>query len=184
MNELEQSITIDENVIEKESMIEQLMDEYADGILHLVYTYVKNRTTAEDLTQEIFMKCYEKYHQFDHKANVKSWAYRVAINHCKDYLRSWHYRKINLNEKIWDYIPSRSTNVEKEVIEKEEGDSLVDAVMTLPVIYREVVFLHYYEELTLTEISNVTSVNINTLKTRLKRAKELLKDKLGGLLDE
>ena len=50
--------------------------------------------------------------------------------------------------------------------------------MNLPLKYREVVFLHYYEELTLAEISTITRVNINTLKTRLKRAKELLKDKM------
>jgi RNA polymerase sigma-70 factor (ECF subfamily) len=50
--------------------------------------------------------------------------------------------------------------------------------MNLPLKYREVVFLHYYEELSLAEISKITTVNINTIKTRLKRAKELLKDKM------
>jgi len=176
MNELEQVVINEEHADERELIISQLMDEYSDGILHLVFTYVKNRTTAEDLTQEIFIKCYEKLDQFKNKASIKTWAYRIAINHCKDYLRSWHYRKIIFNEKIYDYIPSKSKQVEEEIIEKNEETCLTNAVISLPLKYREVVFLHYYEELSLVEINKVTNININTIKTRLKRAKELLKD--------
>lgn len=169
----------DEDMLdEREQIIDQLMHEYSDAILHLVYTYVKNRSTAEDLTQEIFIKCYEKLDQFNQQATIKTWVYRIASNHCKDYLRSWHYRKITLSDKILDYIPSKSKHVEEEIIKNSEEDILTKAVMNLPLKYREVVFLHYYEELSLREISKITTVNMNTLKTRLKRAKELLKEKM------
>lgn len=178
MNELEQLAVTDERMDEREQIIDQLMHEYSDGILHLVYTYVKNRTTAEDLTQEIFIKCYEKLGQFNQQSSIKTWIYRIASNHCKDYLRSWHYRKITFNEKIINYLPSQSKHVEEEVITKNEENNLASAVMALPIKYREVVFLHYYEELSVTEISKVTNVNVNTIKTRLKRAKELLKDQM------
>lgn len=178
MSGLEHLLVTEEDLDDKEQIIDQLMHEYSDDILHLVYTYVKNRVVAEDLTQEIFIKCYEKLDQFTRRSAIKTWAYRIACNHCKDYLRSWHYRKITLNEKILDYFPSKSDHVEDEIIAKNEEESLTQAVMNLPLKYREAVFLHYYEELTLAEISKVTSVNINTVKTRLKRAKELLKDML------
>ena len=178
MNELEQLAVADERMDKREQIIDQLMNEYSDGILHLVYTYVKNRTTAEDLTQEIFIKCYEKLGKFNQQASIKTWVYRIASNHCKDYLRSWHYRKITLNEKMINYLPSQSKHVEEEVIMKSEENNLASAVMALPIKYREVVFLHYYEELSVTEISKVTIVNVNTIKTRLKRAKELLKDQM------
>ncbi|MDK8643606.1 sigma-70 family RNA polymerase sigma factor [Niallia taxi] len=179
MNGLKQLAVTDESMLlEREEIIDQLMQEYSDDILHLVYTYVKNRTTAEDLTQEIFIKCYEKLNQLNQQATLKTWVYRIASNHCKDYLRSWHYRKITLSDKILDYIPSKSKQVEEEIIANSEGNILINAVMNLPLKYREVVFLHYYEELSLAEISKITSVNINTIKTRLKRAKELLKDKM------
>ncbi|MCT2536040.1 sigma-70 family RNA polymerase sigma factor [Aquibacillus koreensis] len=178
MNELEQ-LSVEETWInDKEQIIDQLMQEYSDGILYLVFTYVKNRTTAEDLTQEIFIKCYEKLDQFNQQASIKTWVYRIASNHCKDYLGSWHYRKIKLNEKMWDYLPSKSKQVEEEVISKNQENSLYRAIMALPIKYREVVFLHYYEELSLAQISKVTTININTIKTRLKRAKELLRDKM------
>lgn len=179
MNELNQLAVTDEMMLdEREQIIDQLMREYSDDILHLVYTYVKNRTIAEDLAQEIFIKCYEKLNQFNQRSTIKTWLYRIASNHCKDYLRSWHYRKITLSNKVFDHIPSKSKQVEEEVIKHSEENSLTNAVMNLPLKYREVVFLHYYEELSLNEISKITSVNINTLKTRLKRAKELLKDKM------
>ncbi|MCM3601096.1 sigma-70 family RNA polymerase sigma factor [Robertmurraya korlensis] len=179
MNGLKQLAVTDESMLlEREEIIDQLMQEYSDDILHLVYTYVKNRTTAEDLTQEIFLKCYEKLNQFNQQATLKTWVYRIASNHCKDYLRSWHYRKITLSDKILDYIPSKSKQVEEEIIANSEENILTNAVMNLPLKYREVVFLHYYEELSLAEISKITTVNINTIKTRLKRAKELLKDKM------
>ncbi|MGD7054168.1 sigma-70 family RNA polymerase sigma factor [Sutcliffiella horikoshii] len=176
MNELEHVVVSKENVIDKEQLIQELMNENGDAVLHLVFTYVKNKTIAEDLTQEIFIKCYEKLEQFNHQSSIKTWLYRVASNHCKDYLKSWHYRKLLLNEKILNYIPSKAKDVEVEVIAKSEEARLTNAVMELPIQYREVVILHYYEELHLSEISAITSVNINTLKTRLKRAREILKE--------
>ena len=91
MNGLKQLAVTDESMLlEREEIIDQLMQEYSDDILHLVYTYVKNRTTAEDLTQEIFLKCYEKLNQFNQQATLKTWVYRIASNNCKEYLRSWH----------------------------------------------------------------------------------------------
>ncbi|EEO7553317.1 sigma-70 family RNA polymerase sigma factor [Listeria monocytogenes] len=178
MTELEE-IGININSIENtEQIISQLMDNYSDDVLHLVFSYVKNRTTAEDLTQEIFIKCYEKLGQFNNKSSIKTWLYRIAINHCKDYLGSWHYRKLNFNDKIWDYLLSKSKHVEEEIISKDVANSLMSAVMDLPVKYREVVFLHYYEELSLENISKITGVNSNTLKIRLKHARELLKKKM------
>ncbi len=176
MNELEHVVVSKDNVIDKEQLIQELMNENGDSVLHLVFSYVKNQTIAEDLTQEIFIKCYEKLEQFNHQSSIKTWLYRVASNHCKDYLKSWHYRKLLLNEKILNYIPSKAKDVEVEVIAKSEETSLTNAVMELPIQYREVVILHYYEELPLSEISAITSVNVNTLKTRLKRAREILKE--------
>ncbi|MBS3678977.1 sigma-70 family RNA polymerase sigma factor [Ornithinibacillus massiliensis] len=181
MNGLERAFSIEDTVEDREQIIDDLMHHHGDDILHLVYTYVKDRTIAEDLTQEIFIKCYEKLDQFKQQSSIKTWAFRVASNHCKDYLRSWHYRKVILNEKVLDYIPSKSKQVEDVVITKSEDNRLANAVMSIPVKYREVVFLHYYKELSLAEISTITGVNINTLKTRLKRAKELLKKKMEEL---
>ena len=176
MNELNQLAVTDEMMLdEREQIIDQLMHEYSDDILHLVYTYVKNRATAEDLTQEIFIKCYEKLYQFNQQATIKTWLYRIAINHCKDYLRSWHYRKITLSNKILDYIPSKSKRVEDEVITNSEKNSLTNAVMNLPLMYREVVFLHYYEELTFKRNKQDYYSKYKYIKNEIKACERIIK---------
>ena len=178
MCELEPVAIIAENDCTRDKVVEILIDEYSDRILHLAYTYVHNKVIAEDLTQEIFIKCYERFHQFNGQSSLKTWVYRIASNHCKDYLRSWHYRKVTLNEKLLAYIPSKAKQVEEQIIDRSEEDTLVQAIMGLPTNYREVIFLYYYEELSLKEISKVTGVNRNTIKTRLQRARELVKEEM------
>ncbi|PYZ99144.1 RNA polymerase factor sigma C [Alteribacter lacisalsi] len=160
----------------KEDIVDHLIDVYGDRILHMAYTYVKNEATAEDLTQDVFIKCYEKLDQFHGRSSLKTWLYCVAANHFRDYLKSWHHRKVSLNEKVLSYFPSQNRNVEETVVARDDEQQLSEAVMALPVKYREVVFLHYYEELPLADVSRMTGVNTNTLKTRLTRARQLLKE--------
>ncbi|WP_096155629.1 MULTISPECIES: sigma-70 family RNA polymerase sigma factor [Bacillus] len=178
MSEMEHVAITTENECARDKVLEVLINEYSDRILHLTYTYVKNKATAEDLTQEIFIKCYERFHQFNEQSSLKTWVYRIASNHCKDYLRSWHHRKVTFNEKLLTYIPSKAKQIEEQIVAMSEENSLVQAIMCLPTKYREAIFLYYYEELSITEISNVTGVNRNTIKTRLQRARELVKEQM------
>ncbi|QKS69908.1 sigma-70 family RNA polymerase sigma factor [Paenalkalicoccus suaedae] len=171
------AFSYDDKTIEhdKDVLLDHMMHQYGDGILHLAYTYVKNEATAEDLTQEIFVKSYQKLHQFKQQSSLKTWLYRIASNHCKDYVKSFHHRKMIVHDKLFDALPSATKQVEETVIQTSEEHTLANAVMHLPLKYREVIHMHYYEDMSLAEIHDVTSVNINTLKTRLKRAKDLLK---------
>jgi RNA polymerase sigma-70 factor, ECF subfamily len=173
---LEESIIHDLIIHDRAKLIDQLMDKYGQSLLQLTYSYVGNRAIAEDLTQEIFVKCYQKLDQYQKKSSLKSWLWRIAINHCKDYLRSWHYKNVITSEEQAKHTPSREKEVENQVIQRYEDDQLVKAVWSLPDTYREVIYLYYFEELSIKEIFYLTSVNQNTIKTRLKRAKEMLKD--------
>ncbi|MDQ0225765.1 sigma-70 family RNA polymerase sigma factor [Metabacillus niabensis] len=177
---MEESITQDIITNDRDKVLDQLMDKYGNSILHLAYSYVGNREIAEDLTQEIFVKCYQKLDQYQKRSSLKSWLWRIAINHCKDYLKSWHYKHIIISDEQAKRTSSRERVVEHEVIQKYEDEQLVHTVMGLPDTYREVLYLYYFEELTIKEISNLINVNQNTIKTRLKKAKEILKDRLEG----
>lgn len=163
----------------REAVIEQLMELYGQNILQLVYTYVRNKEVAQDLTQEIFIKAYKNLNQFNRKAKLKTWLWRIAVNHCKDYLKSWHNRNMVIADEQARAAASQKEVVENVVIRKEEDESLAAAVMALPDIYREVIYLYYFEEYAIKEIAYMTNLNQNTVKTRLKRAKELLKESLG-----
>nr|WP_276541836.1 sigma-70 family RNA polymerase sigma factor [Bacillus infantis] len=167
--------------MDREAAIDQIMQLYGQDILQLAYTYVKQKDVAEDLTQEIFIKCYKNLHQYNRKSMLKTWLWRIAVNHCKDYLRSWHNRHIILSEEQAKSGSGMKDEVEAAVIKKDDDSQLAAAVMNLPDHYREVIYLHYFEEMSIKEIAAVTGINQNTIKTRLKRAKQLLKERLEEL---
>jgi RNA polymerase sigma-70 factor, ECF subfamily len=163
---------------DKELLIDKIMDQYGQEILQLAYSYVNNKAIAEDLTQDIFVKCYNSLHTYSGKSKVRTWLWRIAMNHCKDFLRSWYNRNVVVTGDDFTRSGTKKELVEQEVIQKEEDDQLIYAIMTLPIKYREVIYLFYYQELPIKEIAEMTDTGVNTVKTRLKRAKELLKDRL------
>lgn len=165
---------------EKPELIDAIMKKYGQEILQLVYSYVKNKAIAEDLTQDIFVKCYKSLHTYNRQSQLRTWLWRIAINHCKDYLKSWYSKNVIFSEKQIENSASHEATVESVVIQKSEDEKLVATVMNLPIKYREVIFLYYFEEMSIKEIVEVTSVKENTVKTRLRRAKELLKEQLEG----
>ncbi|RHW43349.1 sigma-70 family RNA polymerase sigma factor [Neobacillus notoginsengisoli] len=158
-----------------DNTISKLIDRYGSAILYLAYSFVQNRQTAEDLSQEIFMKCYEKLNTFKGESSIQTWLYRIAINHCKDYVKSWHYRKVYASEYITKMLKGQENDAEKKLLQKEEQTQLFDYILKLPAKYKEVIILSYFHELTMKEISIVCGVNVNTVKSRLLRAKSFLK---------
>ncbi|WP_430136147.1 sigma-70 family RNA polymerase sigma factor [Neobacillus pocheonensis] len=163
---------------DKEELIDEIMNRYGQEVLQLVFSYVNNRAIAEDLTQDIFVKCYKGLHTYSGKSKLRTWLWRIAINHCKDFLKSWYNKNVVTTEEEPFSNMTQKEMVEQAVIQKEEDDQLIAAIMTLPIKYREVIYLFYYEEQSIKEIALVTEVSDNTVKTRLRRAKELLKEQL------
>lgn len=163
---------------DKEAVLNDLMNTYGQDILRLVYSYVNDKAMAEDLTQEIFVKCYKSLHTYKGNANIKTWLWRIAINHCKDYLKSWHNKYVIVSENESTNNNTNKEMIEQLVIQREDDHQLVIAIMNLPIKYREVLYLFYYENLSLKELSVLIGKNENTVKTRLRRAKELLKERL------
>lgn len=150
---------------------------YGQDLLQLVYTYVKDKALAQDLTQEIFVKCYEAYPTYKGKSTLKTWMWRIAINHCKDYLKSWYNQNIQVAVNAGVDVQA-SSNVEQQVIQQDEQERLAKTVMQLPIKYREVIYLFYFEDYTSKEIAVMLSINENTVKTRLRKAKQFLKEQL------
>ncbi|WP_346235326.1 sigma-70 family RNA polymerase sigma factor [Lysinibacillus telephonicus] len=168
--------------INHEELIDDLMRTYGQEIQQLVYAYVHNETIAEDLTQEIFVKCYKSIESYKGKSSIKTWLWRIAINHSKDYLKSWYNQRVKVSEDVGLIISERRDSVEQTVIQQDEDAQLAYSVMQLPIKYREVIYLFYYEERSIKEIASILEVNGNTIKTRLRKGKSLLKEMLEGSL--
>ncbi|WP_179884979.1 sigma-70 family RNA polymerase sigma factor [Bacillus sp. AFS015802] len=159
---------------EKDRLLEEAMTAYGNDVYYVVYSYVKEHSLAEDLTQEIFIKFYKKVDTFREDSSLKTWIISVAVNHCKDYLRRWDTRMISISNKINEMVKGKMGAPEQTVIENERNSELIESVLSLPVKYREVIFLYYFEEMKLSEIGASLDINTNTVKTRLARGKALL----------
>lgn len=170
--------------MEEHETVSELMDLYGTSVLHLVYSFVRNRQTAEDLTQEIFIKCYKHLDSFEARANIRTWLYRIAVNHCKDYFKSWHYRKVHVSEYISTLIKGRTNGPETEYQQKEENSQLMEDILKLPAIYKEIILLYFFHDLTLQEISDVCDIKLSTAKSRIVRAKEILKQSILERVDQ
>lgn len=159
----------------KEAILEEVMIEHGDDLVRLAFNYVKDKETAKDMVQNTFIKCYEHLDTFRNDASLKTWLYRITINQCKDYLRSWHYRMVKSKNVLESTIRAFTQSPDENVIQDSEAERVKDAIHSLPKNYSEVIYLYYYKYLSIPEISEVTGLNRNTVKTRLKRARQKLK---------
>ena len=143
---------------------------YSSDMLRAAYTLLGSREDAEDAVQEAFLKLLAKNLSFRDSEHAKAWLLRVTINISKNMLR---YRNAHYGGELFENIPSDS-------VWKNRDDSVLSAVMKLPVKYRSVVFLFYYEEYNTAEIAAILHCSVSTVTTRLSRARGLLKTKLEG----
>ena len=149
---------------------ERLANAYADAILRLSYTYLKNTYDAQDVCQTVFVKLLTEPREFDSAEHERAYVLRMAANACKDLLKSpWRKRTCGLETVL-------------EVPAPEAGDgSVLASVNELPAHYRTAIYLFYYEGYQAAEIGKILGVPTATVHTRLARGRARLKDILGGM---
>jgi len=164
-------------------LFNELIDQYGEGLMRLAYTYVKNKQAAEDVLQDVFMRAYEKRDDFKGDSSYKTYLYRMTVNRCHDYLRSWAFKNVQLSNKL-SMIFQGENATEKTAMINDVQFMLGKELLSLPLKYREVLVLYYYKDLSVEEVANILKCSPNTIKTRMKRAREKLKlqlEKNGGL---
>ncbi len=150
------------------------VERYADTVKRLCMVHLKNTADTEDIFQTVFLKYALSSAEFESREHEKAWFIRVTINACKDLLKSFfRSRTVSLDELA--ELPAEMSDDNREVLE---------AVLSLPDKYKEVVYLHYYEDYTAPEIGKILGKNVNTVYTLLNRARQMLREKLGGDGDE
>ncbi|AMQ08547.1 RNA polymerase [Sporosarcina psychrophila] len=150
-----------------------IIHEHNDYLLQLSYLYVKDWDAAEDIVQDVFINYWIKSEQFQAQSSLRTYLTRMAINRCKDYLKSWRYR----TQTLTNIFPGK-IQLKNQLIMRDEQLIVADAVLTLPIQFREVIILYYFKELTIREIAKIIHTSESTIKYRLKIAKERLKKKL------
>lgn len=162
-------------LLSDERAFQEAMHAYTNDLLKIAYLYVKDWQTAEDIVQDTFLTYYAKFEQFEERASLKTYLTRITINKCKDYLKSWRYRKISLTNQFFGGKKDRAN-----ALEHAERLDIANALLELPIQLREVIIHYYYEELSVLEVAALLSIPDNTVKTRLRKARLLLKDKLSS----
>jgi RNA polymerase sigma-70 factor (ECF subfamily) len=157
-----------------EQKFQLVMQEHTDYLLRLAYLYIKDWPAAEDIVQDVFLAYYQKFEQFEERSSLKTYLAKMTINKCKDYLKSWRYRKQILTNSFLN----QSKKIRDKIIVEDEKLVLADAILQLPLKYREVIIYYYFEELSVLEVAQLLSISDNTVKTRLKKSRALLKNQL------
>lgn len=162
---------------------ENIVIEYGTSIFKYIFTLVKHKELAEDLYQEVLLAAYLAYPSLKEHSKYKSWLFTIAVNKCRDYWRKENRSKHFWREEVYSYsVTLESTTIpEEEVLHKDSANQMAEKVMTLPQIYRDPIYLYYYQELSLLEIAKKSNLPMSTIKTRMRRAKERLRPKMQSL---
>jgi len=147
-------------------IVSEAIEKYGNLIRRICFINLKNKADIEDIFQEVFLKLLLHDKSFESDEHEKAWLCRVAFNQCKDLHKSfWHSRVGSIEDMDIPY-------------DTPEQSELIPAVLALPSDWRQVIYLHFCEVVTIPEIAEVLGKNANTVYTYLRRAKLRLKGKL------
>ena len=141
---------------------------YADTVRRICFMHLKKTDDVEDAFQEVFLKYILREREFESHAHEKAWLIRVAINVCKDMLRNPFRKRVCSLE---------DANIEPFTLQKNENE-LLDCILAMPVKYKDVIYLFYYEGYSAVEIAAIMHRKENTIYTWLDRARKQLKRQL------
>ncbi len=163
------------------SALKQLMDNHGDHIYRTATLLLKDSHLAEDISQEVFLVAYQKIHQYRGEGSLRGWLLQITVNLCRSKMRRASWKRLIFREIADHELPSREAGTEQSAMKL----SLRSYIQQLPYKYREVIALHYYQDLTVQEIGNVLGESAGTIKSKLSRGRSLLREKLveGGWND-
>jgi len=151
--------------------LDEAITRWEKPLLRLCFAYLGDTALAEDAVQETFFKAWKSYDRFRKEAGEKTWLTRIAINTCKDLMKSAWVR--NTDRSVTpDTLPEGSAAFD------EQDDTVTRAVMALPSGLKEATLLHWYQGMTLNEMAGVLRLPRSTINFRLKKAKAILKEEL------
>ncbi len=167
----------------REASFEELVRRYQRPIASYVYRMVGDYDAALDLTQEVFIKVYNSLARYRSEFKFSTWIYKIAHNAAIDHLRRYSVREQILNAESDSTRPdvaveSRRLTPEQESEREERRSEIESVVQTLPAAYRELIVLRHSHDLSYDEIAEVTGLPLGTVKNRLFRAREAMRDLL------
>ena len=158
-----------------------LVDRYKVKLFNLIYRLLQNKEEAEDILQETFLRVYRERQSYDPTYSFSTWIYTIALNLCRNELKrrkKFRFFGLDLIKDNREYAISevKNTNGLSSVLEK--------AILSLPVKYRTAFLLRDVNELSYEEVSQSLGIPLGTVKSRVNRARLMLRDKLSPKMKE
>ena len=157
-----------EQLFIEDAQIERVVETYSDMLLRLCLHYVRQRSEAEDIVQTVYLRMIQSAPVFSSESHEKAWLIRTAINLCKDFYKSAAHRTS---------VPLYENSA---VTQMEEPSDVLPLVRALPKKYKNVIYLYYYEQLTVPEISKMLGEKESTIASQLHRARNRLRTMMKG----
>lgn len=170
---------------------DKIVAENEGKIFNTIYSLVGNYEDAMDLTQETFISAYRSIGKFRHEASISTWLYRIAINLCKKSRMKKYTQNLvfvsSLDDPEAGQQISNQASIDESavsILEADEQKSMLQVqIYALPKKYRTVIILKYLQDLSYEEIADIVGCNIGTVKSRLARGKEKLRQRLEKLTE-
>ena len=143
--------------------IQQIFERQHKRVYRIAMMMLQNSADAEDAVQNVFLKFVEKGQKFNDEEHENAWFITVTRNYCKDQLKNFWRRNVDMGD-----IPEQYS-------EEESDNGLLECIMKLPDKYKEVIYLFYYEEYSIKEISGILQRKESTIQTQLSAARAKLK---------
>jgi RNA polymerase sigma-70 factor (ECF subfamily) len=161
--------------------LDEIMKQFGKDVWNYAYVLTKNTTTAEDITQDVFLQAYRNLTLFRGEATLKTWLLRITRNISYNYRNTAFFRKVSLIGLIFPIQPT-TPSTEDIVLEQEFSNDVWQTVLHLPAKYREILVLEGKYELSLAEIADLLKISNGAVRSRLFRARSamsvLLKEEL------
>ncbi|TYP74887.1 RNA polymerase sigma factor [Paenibacillus methanolicus] len=153
-----------------DELFRELMEKYGQDVWNVAFVLTKSRDLADDIAQDVFLSAYRNIDRFRGESSIKTWLLTIARNTAINYRRTAFFRKVSL----MPWIDNKGSNpsAERLVMERTAISDLWQAVMKLPVKFREVLLLHVKYEMPLKDIAKLLDVSEGTVKSRLSRARQ------------
>jgi RNA polymerase sigma factor (sigma-70 family) len=159
------------SLLRTDKELAELYQRHVDQVYRLCYIYLKNPVDAEDAVQSVFLKLIKSQMVFNDHGHEKAWLMVITRNYCKDILKNWwKTRRVDL-----DALPEVSSWNSDEPSEK-----VFAKLLSLPENYKTVLYLYYFEEYSVKEISEMLERKESTIQTQISRGRGRLKIDMGG----
>jgi RNA polymerase sigma-70 factor, ECF subfamily len=155
---------------DKEAYVE-IIKRYQDKLMRYATSILNDHEKASDVVQESFIKVYTNLNAFNLKKKFSSWIYRIVHNQSINLIKKYKKEFPLLNDIDFD----SGTNIEEEYIKNEMIEMVKNCINEMPVIYKEPLTLYFLEDKSYNEISDILRISLNTVGTRISRAKKIMK---------